>query len=88
MKNLRIDTNVDYKEFVKTVLDRDNHTCQMPYCDHSKYVVVHHIKRYAKSPTLRTNADNGITLCKKCHKSVFGKEKHYAPMFLRIIASK
>ena len=58
---------VEYLNFVKGVLKRDNYTCQ--YC--SKYgnsvkLEVHHIKSYAEYPELRFEISNGVTLCKEC----------------------
>lgn len=76
----------DYKDFRRKVLKRDNYTCQMPYCNSKHSLVVHHIVSYAKSHILRTDPNNGITLCRKCHKLTFGKEKTYASLFLTIIA--
>ena len=80
--------DAEYAKFRERVLARDNDTCQMPYCGCKHHLVVHHIKLYAKHPTVRTNEDNGITLCSKCHKSIRGKEKRYAAMFLKIIAER
>ena len=82
-KKPRLET--DYTDFRKTVLNRDGHMCQMPYCESKRNLVVHHIKPYAKSPTLRTDPENGIALCRKCHKRIFGKESEYSHIFLSII---
>ena len=78
----------EYDRFREMVLKRDRGMCQMPYCENKHHLVVHHIKLYSKHPTIRANIDNGITLCSKCHKSIRGKEKRYASMFLQIIAEK
>ena len=54
------------------VFQRDNWTCQT--CnERSKkgkfiYLEAHHIKEWAKFPKLRYNTDNGLTLCRECHK--------------------
>lgn len=82
-KQSRLDP--DYKEFRAAVLKRDKHMCQMPYCESKRGLVVHHIKSYAKSPFLRTDPENGITLCRKCHKLTFGRESQYSHLFLSII---
>lgn len=34
------------------------------------YLEAHHIVAYGLRPDLELNADNGITLCKSCHKEV------------------
>jgi len=78
--------DIGYEEWRARVLKRDKYTCQMPYCESTRSVVAHHIKLYAKHPTVRVNEDNGITLCNKCHKKTFGKEKRYAALFLKIVA--
>ena len=75
----------DYTNFRREVLSRDRYTCQMPHCGSKHSLVVHHIKPYAKSVALRTDPNNGITLCRKCHKLTFGKESQYAHIFLCII---
>ena len=76
----------DYNEFRRRVLSRDRYTCQMPYCESKRSLIVHHIIPYAKSVALRTDPNNGITLCRKCHKRTFGKESQYAHIFLSIIS--
>ena len=57
-----------YAKFRKNVLDRDNHTCRI--CGGTDDLEVHHIKSYAKHPKLRTCVNNGVTLCKSCHKHI------------------
>jgi 5-methylcytosine-specific restriction endonuclease McrA len=76
----------DYQSFRQKVLARDGRKCQMPYCDSTRNLVVHHIVPYAKATYLRTDPDNGITLCRKCHKETFGKERQYSHIFLAIIS--
>lgn len=78
----------DYQEFRKKVLARDNYTCQMPHCGSKHNLIVHHIKPYARATYLRTDPENGICLCRKCHKQTFGKESQYSHIFLSIISAK
>jgi 5-methylcytosine-specific restriction endonuclease McrA len=75
----------DYSDFRRKVLSRDKHTCQMPHCGAKRSLVVHHIIPYAKCVALRTDPQNGITLCRKCHKDTFGKERQYAHIFIAIL---
>jgi 5-methylcytosine-specific restriction endonuclease McrA len=75
----------DYQNWRNTVLQRDKYQCQMPNCESKHSLVVHHIIPYAKSYALRTDPNNGITLCRKCHKETFGKESIYAHIFLAVI---
>lgn len=59
---------VDYYKWRKQVYERDNYTCQC--CGDSKggNLVAHHILNYTEHKELRTDVNNGITLCNKCHK--------------------
>ncbi len=59
--------SLEYKMFLRKVLKRDNYICQK--CGkRSGNKEVHHIKSFAKYPSLRFNILNGITLCPSCHK--------------------
>jgi len=58
-----------YIEWRKKVFVRDGFTCQI--CRKvGVYLEAHHIKSWAKYPELRHKTDNGITLCKECHKNL------------------
>jgi len=50
----------------KSVLERDNNTCQD--CGVTKRVEAHHIKPVLEYPRLIFEVDNGLTLCKSCHR--------------------
>lgn len=73
-----------YKKAVQDALDRDDYTCQMCFKKMArKYLEVHHIIRYSDSISLRSEVSNLITLCRKDHKSIKGKEKHYVMYFVK-----
>jgi len=56
----------DYQNWIKEVFKRDDYTCQI--CGaRGKKLNSHHIVKFAQRPTLRTNVNNGITLCNECH---------------------
>ncbi len=76
-----------YIEWVKSIFNRDNFTCQI--CgQYSGNLEVHHVKRFhyiieenhitsldqALICSELWNVYNGITLCKECHKDVHKKE--------------
>jgi hypothetical protein len=65
--NKRIRKSIEYKQWVRTVFERDNYTCQI--CSkHGVKLNAHHIKPFAKHPELRLEISNGETLCEECHK--------------------
>lgn len=68
----------------RAVRSRDKHKCQFPGCK-CKGTEAHHIIRYADAPLLRYNIFNGITLCRKHHKLVTGKEQIYILLFSSIV---
>lgn len=74
-----------YGQFRKDVLKRDHYKCMMPNCNCKRSLQVHHIKKWASASSLRYDPSNGITLCRKCHNSIKGKEHHYESLFRNII---
>jgi len=54
-----------YKEWRNAVFIRDNYKCQ--HCGTGGNLQAHHIKPFAKFKELRTDINNGLSLCKKCH---------------------
>lgn len=60
-------TNPKYIAWRKTVFERDNYTCKKCYSRGGR-LVAHHIKRWADCENSRYDVDNGLTLCKECHK--------------------
>ena len=77
-----------YKDWRMKVYKRDKFTCQMPACGYKKYLQAHHIRRWSSASTLRYDINNGITLCKNCHKKVTGSEQHYESLFMEIVRKK
>lgn len=78
----------EYSKFRREVLRRDKYCCQMPGCKTRRKLEVHHIIPYSQSIHLRTNIDDGITLCVKCHRSIKNKEMFFGELFMKIIAEK
>jgi 5-methylcytosine-specific restriction endonuclease McrA len=77
-----------YKEWRRKVLARDSYRCQMPNCKRTRYLQVHHIRKWSSASTLRFEIDNGITLCSSCHKEVNRSEHLYESLFHEIVRSK
>lgn len=56
----------NYHHWREAILKRDDYACQC--CGRSKSLEVHHLYPYSERPDLRLDGDNGVTLCKECHK--------------------
>lgn len=83
----RLITSQDYKNWRKSIFERDNYICNMCNKRGGK-LEAHHIKKFSKYPELRLDKNNGITLCKDCHKSIKGKEEQKEKLFQSIIDFK
>lgn len=82
----KIRNSFELKEWRKNVLKRDRFTCKMPSCGQvGGNLEVHHIKKFSKYPELRYEINNGITLCKKCHKSIHWQEEQFEKIFMSIL---
>lgn len=73
----------------RAIYMRDRHICVMCRKHRSqnrahKYDP-HHIIRKALRPDLMYDIDNGVTLCRPCHKKTFRNEEAYAPQFMRYV---
>ena len=74
-----------YKKLRTRTLKRDGHSCQMPGCNNTKKLHVHHIRPWSIAAHLRFEPDNLITLCKQCHDSIKNQEHIYEPLFMGIV---
>lgn len=77
-----------YIKWRKSVYVRDKFQCQYPNCGSHKLLNAHHIKKWAVHESLRFVVSNGITLCKKHHDMVWGREEEYEALFLDIVNRK
>jgi hypothetical protein len=58
----------EYKQWVQSVFIKDSFTCQC--CgQHGGTLSAHHLYSFSKYKNIRTNVNNGITLCLNCHDS-------------------
>lgn len=65
--NQKIRSSLEYEEWRKSILERDNYTCQ--FCGEiGGHLQVDHIKPFALFPELRLELSNGRTLCLDCHR--------------------
>ena len=74
-----------YKSWRRQVRERDNFKCQWPGCECGGRLEVHNIKTWGSYPGLRYDLSNGITLCKKCHAEIKGKESDYEQFFIKVL---
>ena len=58
----------EYRDWRKEVFERDNYTCQCCGDNKGHNLNAHHIYGYTEYKDLRTDVDNGVTLCEDCHK--------------------
>mgnify|MGYP001609899779 CR=1 FL=1 len=76
-----------YKQWRLAVFARDEFTCQL--CrERGGRLEANHIRRWAETPLLRFHIPNGITLCRKCHRGLCGKEAEWERRFTDIVRGK
>jgi len=93
----------EFRNWKLNICDRDNYTCQMPNCDKSeKLLDAHHVIQYAiivNKNNIKTleqalsckelwDINNGIILCKKCHRVTYNQEEKFVQLFQEIIKLK
>ena len=66
-ENVKIRNSIQMKLWKESLLIRDNWTCQKCGQNGGK-LESHHILNFSTYLDLRFDINNGITLCKKCHK--------------------
>ncbi|MCD7852972.1 MAG: HNH endonuclease [Oscillospiraceae bacterium] len=71
-ENQRQRNSKEYKEWRKSVFQRDNYICQS--CGEKGGTLnAHHLNPWARFPEQRFLPENGITLCKTCHNEIHSK---------------
>jgi len=74
--NYNTRNGLDYKLWRKTILERDNFTCQKCGKKGGK-LIAHHINNFAEFPELRLVIGNGILFCKECHMKFHNKYRRH-----------
>ncbi|KYK25696.1 hypothetical protein AYK26_07710 [Euryarchaeota archaeon SM23-78] len=64
---LRLRRTKKYYEWRRNIFIRDKFMCQECGKKHI-YIEAHHIKDFVNYPELRFDINNGLTLCRECHK--------------------
>jgi len=72
-KYQRLRMSKEYKLWRTQVLEKCDWTCQVCLVRGGK-LEAHHIKEFASYPDLRFVLENGITLCKACHKQTHARK--------------
>lgn len=80
-EEMLIRESLEYRIWKLEVYKRDRGFCQIcgRRCNNNN-IVAHHIKPFSDYPELRFDIDNGITLCRSCHKKIhseIGKEYRF-----------
>jgi len=88
-KNEKIRKALEYKLWREVIFARDNWTCQKCGKKGGR-LASHHLHNFADFPELRTSIENGITLCKKCHREfhkIYGFKRNTKEKFEEFLSS-
>ncbi len=72
----------------KRIFKKNNYTCQKCKDKTGHNLCAHHIQNFADYPELRFITNNGITLCRNCHKifhKIYGLRKNNKEQILRFL---
>lgn len=86
-ENQKIRHSIEYRLWREAVFARDNWICQKCKKRGGK-IDPHHIQNFAQFSELRFAIDNGITLCRNCHKEFhkkYGQRNNTKEQLIRFI---
>ena len=78
----------EYKTWRKIIYERDNYYCQCCGKKGKGDLVAHHLDNYYEFKNKRTDVNNGVTLCIKCHKQfhhIYGVKHNTKEQFKEFI---
>lgn len=78
--------NPEYKQWRKSVLNRDGWKCRISDQNCSGKLIAHHILSWSQFPELHYKINNGITLCHAHHPRKRAEEKRLASEFQRLVS--
>lgn len=74
-ENKLLRSKYEYKEWRNKVFERDNYICQNCGYNAGGILEAHHIKPFKSYKESRCDVNNGITLCKYCHRKIHTKRR-------------
>lgn len=77
-----------YREWRKSVWQRDGWKCRIENSECLGKIVAHHILPWSKFPDLRYGINNGITLCRFHHPLKRADEAKLSPFFQGLVSAK
>jgi len=77
----------EWKEWRKSIFERDDYTCQECGVD-GVYIEAHHIIPFRMDESKLFLKKNGITLCRPCHLKTLWKESSFAERYAHLVAAQ
>jgi len=87
-KIVKIRNSMEIRLWRQSIFCKENFTCQKCNDNTGGNLNAHHIHNFSDFPELRFAIDNGITLCKTCHKnfhSIYGKKNNTKEQLLHFL---
>ncbi len=89
-ENKVIRHSMEYRFWRREVFKRDDYTCQK--CGvRGGFIRAHHIESFDNNPDKRTLLENGVTLCKECHRNfhhIFGSGNNTQEQLAKFLENK